>query len=116
MRQQRAFIDRIAFIDEHFGNPPADAKAKPHLPNVDVSIERQMVVLFMRPPKVRGKVEPPRSRSTRNQKENQDKGELLFPCSGASLPLRGFGFKDSAGLGHLFVFQIVNFANLLGSI
>jgi hypothetical protein len=40
VRQQRASIDRIAFIDEHFGNPPADAKAKPHLPNVDVSVER----------------------------------------------------------------------------
>ena len=84
VRQQRACFDRIALVDEHFSNPPADAKAKPHLPNVDVSIERQMVVLFMRPPEMRGKVEPPRSRSTRDQKENQGKGELLFhvpaPC------------------------------------
>jgi hypothetical protein len=68
VRQQRAFIDRIALIDEHFGNPPADAKAKPHLPNVDVSIERQMVVQFMRSSKVRGKVEPPRSRPNMEKK------------------------------------------------
>jgi hypothetical protein len=69
-----------------------------------------MVVLFMRPPKVRGKFEPPRSRSTRNQKEHQDKGELLFHVPASRFSLR-FGFKNSADLGHLFGFQIVNFAN-----
>jgi hypothetical protein len=45
-----------------------------------------MVSLFMRPSKLRGKVEPPRCRSAGggDKKEREDKGELLFhvpaPC------------------------------------
>ena len=84
VRQQRACFDRVAFVDEHFGDPPADAKAESNLPDIDVSIKRQMVVRFMRPPEARGKVEPPPRRSAREQKEHQGNGELRFhvpaPC------------------------------------